>query len=122
MGLVLQGEGLHAEARRESFVLYNNFGDNRIELEWKLFDQLPLLVDRLREHRPGKKKSEILTRARSEIQAMIERIENDNRYKYPAARVDVNAPLALIQVEMKAQVRALKWALGLVEHIGTSAA
>lgn len=117
----MPGEGLHAEARRESFTLYTDHGDDRIELKWDYFDKIPLLLDRLREHRPGKK-AEILTRARSEIQAMIERIEGDDRYRYPAARVDVNAPLALIQVEMKAQVRALKWALGLVDHIGTSAA
>jgi hypothetical protein len=59
---------------------------------------------------------------REKIQAMIDRIEKDDRYNYEPASVQINAPLALIQVEMKAQVRALKWALGLVDHIGTSAA
>lgn len=53
MGLLLESvEGLHAEARRESFVIYTDFGRERIELEWS---KLPALVDlalALRERAP----------------------------------------------------------------------
>lgn len=49
-----------------------------------------------------------------EIQAKIEEICNDDRYpktRKECATVDVNAPLALIQVSMKAKVAALKWVI-----------
>lgn len=42
----------------------------------------------------------------------IREIESDERMGYKPARVDVNAPLALIQVEGRAAAEALRWALG----------
>ena len=46
-----------------------------------------------------------------EIRAEIARIESDERYSYPPAQVQINAPLALIQVNMKSRVWALRWVL-----------
>ena len=42
------------------------------------------------------------------VDAQIKRIDNDERYHYEPALVQVNAPLALIQVEMEAQMQVLK--------------
>ena len=47
-----------------------------------------------------------------EIVAKIAEIDADDRFHYAPALVQVNAPLALIQVEMQATVRALSWVLG----------
>lgn len=47
-----------------------------------------------------------------EVQARIAGIEADERYKAKPALVEINAPLALIQTDLGAEVRALKWALG----------
>jgi len=46
--------------------------------------------------------------ALDKILGSIAEIESDSRYMAPAALVQVNAPLALIQVEMKARLRAMK--------------
>ena len=43
------------------------------------------------------------------IDEKISEIENDDRYKDRPASVFSNAPLALIQTEMKTQVKTLKW-------------
>jgi len=51
-------------------------------------------------------------RSGAELRRRIAEVEADERFHYPPARVDVNAPLALIQVEGKAVVQALRWALG----------
>lgn len=48
---------------------------------------------------------------KAEILKEIQRIKTDPRFNYPPALVDVNAPLALIQVYQKARVEALEWAL-----------
>lgn len=48
-----------------------------------------------------------------EIKQEIEKIDSDDRYHYPPADVFVNAPLALIQVQMEARVRALSDVLGI---------
>lgn len=53
---------------------------------------------------------EILAWARSRL----EWIENDERFHYKPARVDVNAPLALEQVAMSVEHRCLKAVMGLV--------
>lgn len=45
------------------------------------------------------------------IRAEIARLKRDERYSYPPAQVQINAPLALIQVDLKARVQALEWAL-----------
>ncbi len=60
-------------------------------------------------------------KSKPEIEAMIARIKADERYKYPPADPFVNAPLALIQVELKGQVAALRWAAGLDDEMATSA-
>ena len=46
-----------------------------------------------------------------QIRKKIEEIEADERHKAPPALVDINAPLALIQVDLEAKIRALKWVL-----------
>ncbi len=51
-------------------------------------------------------------KSRQEIEAKIAELESDERVGYPAANMFSNAPLALIQVELKAQIDALKWVLG----------
>ena len=56
-----------------------------------------------------------MTKSRRKIESKIAEIRADARYNYPAANVFSNAPLALIQVEMKAQVRILEWVLGIEE-------
>jgi hypothetical protein len=50
----------------------------------------------------------------------LQAIKADSRYQAEPASVLINAPLALIQVEMKAQVRALEWVLQLVATPGSS--
>lgn len=52
------------------------------------------------------------------IRSEIARIEKDERYGYPPAQVQANAPLALIQVGMKAYVRALYWVLDRIANAG----
>lgn len=48
----------------------------------------------------------------AEIKEEIKKAEQDERYSYPSAQVQINAPLALIQVSMRTRVGALKWVLG----------
>lgn len=60
-------------------------------------------------------------KTKPELEAMIARLESDDRYKYPPADPFVNSPLALIQVELKGQVAALRWAAGLDDQMATSA-
>jgi len=50
-------------------------------------------------------------KSKKEILAKIEKLETDNRHKYKPALVQVNAPLALIQVEIQSKIDALKWVL-----------
>jgi hypothetical protein len=45
------------------------------------------------------------------IREQIAKLEADERYSYPPAQVQINAPLALIQVELEAKVQTLKWVL-----------
>ena len=47
----------------------------------------------------------------SEIIAEIVRLESDERLKYPDAQVQINAPLALEQVALKARIAQLRWVL-----------
>lgn len=49
------------------------------------------------------------------IRNRLKQIEDDPRYQSGLERpstVDINAPLALIQMAQEAEVRALKWVLG----------
>lgn len=48
-----------------------------------------------------------------EIKARLKEIESDERLHYPPADVQINAPLALIRVDLKAERRILRWILGL---------
>lgn len=48
MGMILESsDGLHAEARRYSFVVYTDRGERRLELPWRCLTDLAILVDRL---------------------------------------------------------------------------
>jgi hypothetical protein len=58
-----------------------------------------------------------LSEAKQVLKAQIAEIERDDRYKAKAALVQVNAPLALIQVEMKSRVHAYKFALSLLDKV-----
>lgn len=49
--------------------------------------------------------------AKFQIEQRIAEIRSDERFSYPPASVQVNAPLALIQVSMKSEVAGLLWAL-----------
>lgn len=46
-----------------------------------------------------------------EIQAKLAEIQADERLKGPTAVVDINAPLALIQLELETQIETLEWVL-----------
>lgn len=48
-----------------------------------------------------------------EIRARLAEIDADDRYHYPPALIQINAPLALIQVSMKSEANALAWVLGI---------
>jgi hypothetical protein len=47
-------------------------------------------------------------------------LERDERLQYAPARVDVNAPLALIQVALETEVNALRWVLGMPAFVRRS--
>ncbi len=47
----------------------------------------------------------------AEIRRAIKEIQKDARLKGPPTTVDVNAPLALIQVDLETQIKTLKWVL-----------
>jgi len=54
-----------------------------------------------------------------EIEARIATIEEDSRFQDKPAQVQVNAPLALIQVGMKGELCGLRWVLGKLANGGT---
>ena len=47
----------------------------------------------------------------SELRAKLRELRNDERHRYKPALVQINAPLALIQVEIQAKIDALEWVL-----------
>ncbi|AVX45022.1 hypothetical protein [Campylobacter concisus] len=51
------------------------------------------------------------------IKDEIAEIENDERYHYASASVLINAPLALIQTEMRAKMNAYKGVLEKVKEL-----
>lgn len=51
------------------------------------------------------------------IKDEIAEIENDERYHYASASVFINAPLALIQTEMRAKMNAYKSVLEKVKEL-----
>jgi len=50
-------------------------------------------------------------KTKQQIEGEIAIIEADERYNYPPANIQINAPLALIQTVMESRVQALKWVL-----------
>lgn len=50
-------------------------------------------------------------KTREQILAAIAEIKKDSRYKEKPALVQINAPLALIQVDLESQIKALRWVL-----------
>ena len=48
-----------------------------------------------------------------EIRKRLSDIDADERFHYPPALVQINAPLALIQVELETTARILAWVLGI---------
>lgn len=47
------------------------------------------------------------------ILAKCDEILSDDRYWMPPARVDINAPLALVQVQLESRLAAFCWVLGI---------
>lgn len=62
------------------------------------------------------KRGVVLQSVVGEIESRIASIEKDERYNYPPAQIQINAPLALIQVDMKASVCALRWVLSIIAN------
>lgn len=59
-------------------------------------------------------------RSKNEIRAVIARIEADDRWQSGAkspACVEINAPLALIQVDLSGKRAALRWVLGKLDAV-----
>jgi len=50
-------------------------------------------------------------KTKQKIKEEMEQLQADERLSYPPALVQVNAPLALIQVELKAKLKTLQWVL-----------
>jgi hypothetical protein len=50
-----------------------------------------------------------------EIVKKLKAISADERLGYEAANVQVNAPLALIQTDLRATARALRWVMGYID-------
>jgi len=56
-------------------------------------------------------------RSKKDIEKKIEELQEDERLGYPNATVFSNAPLALIQLSLKAKLDALNWALEQKEEL-----
>lgn len=52
-------------------------------------------------------------KTQQELEERLAEIEADDRLEYPLANVQVNAPLALVQLGLKSRAEELRWALGL---------
>lgn len=52
----------------------------------------------------------------AKIEKRIAEIEGDARFKAAPAAVQINAPLALIQVGMESEIAALRWCLKLIKE------
>jgi len=50
-------------------------------------------------------------KTKGEIEKQIKLLESDERLKMPSATIDINAPLALIQLEMETKITTLKWVM-----------
>ena len=49
------------------------------------------------------------------VEVEDQKIEDDERFHYPAAQVQINAPLALIQVSLKSRRQAIKEVKAMLE-------
>lgn len=58
-----------------------------------------------------------IAEAKQVLKSQIAEIKADERYSYKPALVQVNAPLALIQVEMHAKVRAYEFSLQVLSKV-----
>lgn len=56
-------------------------------------------------------------RTMKEIKDKINDLQNDDRIKLPDALIQINAPLALIQLSIEMKIAALEWVLGLREDL-----
>lgn len=50
-------------------------------------------------------------KTRSQIEAKIKEIESDYSLSEPKATIEVNAPLALMQLQAETQLKTLRWVL-----------
>lgn len=50
-------------------------------------------------------------KSKAELRRRLEAIEADERLHYPAAGIWANAPLALVQTELRASAQILRWVL-----------
>jgi len=48
------------------------------------------------------------------VRKQLYKLIHDSRHTAPVATIDINAPLALIQVEIDAKITVLKWVLTLL--------
>jgi len=55
-------------------------------------------------------------RSKHDIQTLLDKLTSDDRLSDPPANVFINAPLALIQLELEAKITILKWVLSGKEH------
>ena len=79
------------------------------------YDEAAAALDKLREQL-GRDR-DALRKVREEMAQVVQRIQEDERFHYPPADTDVNAPLALIQVEMKARYHLAKRWLAALDAI-----
>lgn len=50
-------------------------------------------------------------KTKEQIEQQLKALESDERLKEEPALVQINAPLALIQVSIKAKIQTLRWVL-----------
>ena len=50
-------------------------------------------------------------KTKKEIEVLLAEVEKDERLSYPSAKIDINAPLALIQLGLETTRDLLKWVL-----------
>lgn len=56
-------------------------------------------------------------KTKEEIEKKIAELKADERLTYPPAQIMINAPLALIQLDAKAHIHSLEWALGIPRSV-----
>lgn len=62
-----------------------------------------------------RRSDDLLSDIKKYVKAQKEELEKDERYSYPSADVNINAPLALIQMGMEARMSVLKEVLKIIE-------